>query len=644
MISNDEAVVSGALSSADDFAISASSTSVARKPSWYGKSWGRRPDIMTNTNTCSDIFMSNNGETIAVAIRDSSEGATRSILYSNNFGTSFASSATTKNWLSICGTTTGDAIWAIQGAIQFPSTPFPREIWRSNDRGATWTQQASPPDFTNADPRRMRVSGDGKFQLMSDRRLNSLGKIYKSSDYGGSWVSQNLTVARSTAFAVAVSASGRVQYVELSGTSEGLHADNGNGGLYRSLDYGATWFRVNTDNQIGYLSCDATGRVVALTNGFEVITSRNYGATWTASSNIGAVAVHVSPNGNLIWVGCVNQTTTTQLYYSDDYGQSFTVANTEPAGNYVYTDYTQIATNNDGTIVFGGAVANLNSCRQAPCEVATISAGSGMSVSISNEGFATISSLITDDFKLWSSGNMYVLSSAYLIFPWSTQPKIDLSLYNIKYEMDIHWDHSTTSVPYAFIELAINETNPASSFLPQGTINPAVTNWTNNANNGTGGIDEYNQSYTNRFYSGFSGTQALNGAGYRYKTIISGEISLARRLTAQAGTPTTDTITNSRIITNRFECDNFTEQNTGSGTWGINQPGFNETNQQHCRIHGTSIWDTSFGGAWDSNSGLGTSINQGVYQLYLRLHEGANFLTLRTRGAQVIYRIYRIKK
>ena len=248
-----------------------------------------------------------------------------------------------------------------------------------------------------------------------------------------------------------------------------------------------------------------------------------------------------------------------------------------------------------------------------------------------------------DDYSLWYSSNNYNTGTNTLIFNWDSQPKIDLTLYNIKYEVDIHWDYSTTSVPYGFLELGINNTNPASSFTNQSTIYSAVTNWTNNANNGVGGIDEYNQSYLNRFYSGFSGAQSLNTAGYRYKTIISGEISLAIRPTAQAGTTPTDTITNSRLIANRFQCDTFVEQNTGSSTWGINQVGFTDANQQHSRIHGTSFWDTSFGGAWDSNSGLGTSINQGVFQLYLRMHEGAT-LVLRTRSAQVVYRIYRVKK
>jgi hypothetical protein len=413
--------------SSDDYTITAAATNTARKPSWYGNTWSNDP-TMTIANTCADIFMSSNGKIIAVVQRDSGDAVVRPIIYSNNFSLFYNTGNTSKNWVSIAGTTTGDAIWAIQGRFAPNTSPYAREIWRSTDQGATWTQRPSPPDFTNADPRRIRVSADGKFQLISDPRTGSLGKIYKSSDYGNTWVSQNLTSLRSTAFALAISATGQVQYVEVSGTSEGLHANNNNGGVYRSTNYGANWAYVLSTDAVAYINCDATGRIVALTTGFEVMTSRDYGMTWKTITMAGAVAVSVSPNGNIIWVGCINQTSTTQLYYSDDYGLSFTVRNQVPGSSYVSTSYTSIATNNDGTIVAGGGAGYFNVCRQFLNEVVDLTQGTGISISSVSQGTYTIALLRSPASTFFTE--ITVTPNTNLAFPTT------MDLFKYDYEMD----------------------------------------------------------------------------------------------------------------------------------------------------------------------------------------------------------------
>jgi hypothetical protein len=271
--------------------------------------------------------------------------------------------------------------------------------------------------------------------LITDPRAGSLGKIYKSSDYGATWTSQNLTTATSTAFACAISATGQVQYVEVSGTSEGLHANNNNGGIYRSTTYGATWAYVYTVSidSIAFVSCDATGRIVAATTGFEVITSRDYGLTWRKITLNGATAVHVSPNGNFIWVGCVNQPTATQLYYSDDYGLSFSVRNQTPAATYVSTNWTSIATNNDGSIIAGGGQANFNACRQVSNEISFLTAGAGILMTDNNDGYYTISMLRTPAFTYFT--DISLTPNTNLTFP------TNMDLFRYDYEMDITlWD------------------------------------------------------------------------------------------------------------------------------------------------------------------------------------------------------------
>ena len=636
--------------SPDDYTITAVSAQRAAKPSWYGNTFYRNP-AMAIANTCADIFMSSNGKIIAVVQRESGNDIQRPILYSTDYSVIYNTGGTSKNWISIAGTSTGDAIWAIQGLKNTINSNWPREIWRSTDQGATWTQRPSPPDFTNAEPRRIRVSADGKFQLISDPRTGSLGKIYKSSDYGATWTSQNLTTLQSTAFAVAMSATGQVQYVEVSGTSEGLHANNNNGGVYRSTNYGATWAYVLSIEPVAYISCDATGRIVALTTNFEVMTSRDYGITWKTITMAGATSVSVSPNGNIIWVGCINQTSTTQLYFSDDYGLSFSVRNQAPAGSYISTSYISIATNNDGTIVAGGGSGYFNVCRQNALLVADIVAGTGMSITTAGEGFYTIATTVTNDYQSFASGSVYVpydgTTSNFIIDWLSSFGKIDLALYDIKYEIDIHWDantSTTTTWPYAFIEMGLNKVMSIDN-LNQGIIVQTATNWTNLINSGPFGANtEYNQSYAGRFYAGFSQTNNANGGGtppWRYKTLLSGALKYTYRTVSQAGI--TDFSPNGRLIQNHFTCDSFLQQNTGSNTWGIWYDGA-ANDAHHGRIHGSALWDTSQNGRWDANSGTNEALSQGIYRIVLRLHEGANFLTSRPRGAQLLYRIYRIRK
>jgi hypothetical protein len=374
----------------DDYTITAAATNTAQLPLWYGNTFYKRPD-MANANTCADIFMSSNGKIIAVVQRDSNDAVVRPILYSTNHSSIFNTGGISKNWISIAGTTMGDAIWAIQGRSAPNNSPYAREIWRSTDQGATWTQRPSPPDFNNADPRRIRVSADGKFQIITDPRTGSLGKIYKSSDYGETWVSQNITNAQSTAFTCAISATGQVQYVKISGTSGGVHANNNNGGIYRSTNYGATWAYINNTDPLYYIDCDATGRIVIASTNNGVITSRDYGLTWRSFTIALATAVSVSPNGNIIWVGCINQTSTTELYYSDDFGLSFTLRNQVPASSYVSTSYISIATNNDGTIVAGGGAGYFNVCRQNVNDVTDLAQGTGISISTDSQGTSTIS-------------------------------------------------------------------------------------------------------------------------------------------------------------------------------------------------------------------------------------------------------------
>jgi hypothetical protein len=648
-ISNDSQPSGGYLSAEYDYPITAS-TPVSQKPFWYGQNWSRVPGW--TTNTAADVYMSANGKIMAVATRGINLNQV-GIFYSTDYNLNYATAALTKNWRSIAGTTTGDAIWAIQGGTNENNVPWTREIWKSTNFGVSWTQQTSPPDFSNANPSRIRVSADGKYQLMNDGRTNGLGKLYRSTDYGVTWTSKNLTTVTGTVGSVCLSANGAIQYAEISGTSEGLLTNTGSGGIYRSEDYGVNFNRINTTDPIWNISCDATGRIVAATTNTGVITSRDYGQTWTTLTIAGATAVSVCPGGNIIWVGCINQGSAAQLYYSEDYGQTFVVANQNPQASYISTSYLTIATNHDGSIIVGGGNDNLNRFRLQPPEVYGIYAGTGISVSSPfGLGSYQISSTVTatNDYQLFANGSVYVPydgTTSNFFIDWSSFGKIDLVAYDIKYEIEIHWDANTSTTvgwPFAFIEMGLNKVMSIDT-LNQGIIMQTATNWTNLVNNGTwGSATEYNQSYAGRFYAGFSQTNNPVGGGnpaFRYKTLLSGHLNYNYRFTSQTGI--TDNSVSGRLIQNHFTCESFLQQNTGFNTWGIwFDTAANDA--QQIRIHGAALWDTSMAGNWTANSGTNEALSQGVYRIALRLHEGTNFVTLRPRGAQLVYRIYRVKK
>jgi hypothetical protein len=477
LISSDN--MGGHESSADDFAITAASANTARKPSWYGNVWLRRADAMVNTNTCFDVYMSANGKIIAFAHKDSNDDIQRPIVYSTDFGTSYSSGNVSKNWVSICGTTMGEDIYAIQGRSATNNSVWPREIWRSNSRGATWSQNPSPPDFANSRPTRIRCSGDGKYQLVNDTRTGALGKLYKSNDYGASWTSVNITAATSWVMDMAISATGQVQYLVISGTSQLTTADQGNGGIYRSLDFGATWAYIYTTgvNDILYhIDCDATGRIVVFSNVQGVFVSRNYGNTWSAQISIyGANNISISPNGNIIWVACIGAASSTaQLYYSDDYGHTFTARNQTPDGSYQSTAYQAIATNNDGTILVGGGQYNFNSCRQFPNEVAQIVAGIGITAT-GSEGSLTLTTGFTGVPHSTYFANINVSTTGFTALPTN----MNLQLYDYILDFSIVGLQSNTWIYLRFNDDSGGLISWDSSLIfnpvttTQGTINIA---------------------------------------------------------------------------------------------------------------------------------------------------------------------------
>ena len=222
---------------------------------------------------------------------------------------------------------------------------------------------------------------------------------------------------------------------------------------------------------------------------------------------------------------------------------------------------------------------------------------------------------------------------------WSSfAGNIDLTLFNIRYEIECNWNYSDSVYPPAFIHIAPNNITASdyqSDSNTSSTFVGGVTNWTNIMSGDTWGTtQEFNQSYRNRFMCGFAHQISGSLTEYRCRTILNGEMMLQTRPTGQSGI--TDPSPEERNIFNRFTCNNYTTQRV-SGNWHTyNVFNYNDIQNSHMRIDGTAI----FGAQSFWNEFLASGINR----IGLRLNDGFNVNDTRPRGAHYIYRIYRVRK
>jgi hypothetical protein len=373
----------------EDLIISATAVQLPRKSSFYGQSFVR---FVPTPRQFYDVYMSANGKYIYWANRATNGNADTIIStadYANNGY--FTESNVSKLWITICGTSAGDRVFAVGSS----------EIWANTTPYFVWTQQTTPPSFAGAMPVQMRCSGNGRYQLITDVRSGSQGAIYKSNDTGSTWTQQNITgslpvALTSRALGCAVNASGKTQFVVCDGTNNGANAENGAGGLYRSQDYGDTWVKVLgvPNGQHQRVSCDATGRYLGVVGSNSVYTSKDYGATWVSHGIFDSYSIYVSYTGDFMWMG--RNASSNNFYFSTDHGNTFTLGNTTPDGSYMGMPNDCIACNNDGSIVVAGSINSfyVNTCREFPNEVRQLISGAGISLTNNGNGSYTVNNTI----------------------------------------------------------------------------------------------------------------------------------------------------------------------------------------------------------------------------------------------------------
>ena len=201
-------------------------------------------------------------------------------------------------------------------------------LYRSTDNGENWT---SVKTFSNINTVNViKYLGDG-IVLAATAGNSSDGDVYRSTDSGLNWTRVSN-----------VSAHEAIENLEYLGDGIcifGAGYSNGDGYIYRSTDYGATWAKTDTSNSIwGNSKRAATfkylgngicmGSRMTNSNVFRLIRSTDYGATWSDIGQTTLLTDYSSSFPCIEYLGdgkvaVVATWTTSRVYISSDYGQTF---------------------------------------------------------------------------------------------------------------------------------------------------------------------------------------------------------------------------------------------------------------------------------------------------------------------------------
>ena len=622
-----------------------------RKPDYWASNWSVAD---TEVITHNDIYVSVDGKVICVA-------GNNSLRYSTNYGSTWANGvfgpfgAGNTNWTSVCGNSQGSRLFAFGRFTELGSgaqslllyTSVSNEV-TSVPAGVNWTRITSSAFSGLTTTPRLRCSGDGTYLLASSENETSAGvKVLRSSNGGATWEVKQIDSANTSlglSFGACMSRSGATQFIIWYSSAINFTTDFPNESrIYRSLDYGVTWLLVSNklNDDLGLsaawdkIECDATGRFVMATRRSiygsqfpRIARSEDYGATWLLTGGSGLQDIWVSGTGQF-FAGIVKPYQGgSSVIYSNDYGRSYGFA---PSGTgLVYSCFGGSA---DGSILVMAS--------------RTLDGGDGV-IRIARSGVInTYDRLFSMDFLLWYSGIINVNDGVYNCV-WPTTIKIDLTQFNIRYEIDINYNYlpSQATAP-SYIQMGLNAVTSTSHTPPGTNKTHSVTNWTNIVNNGAsnGTAEEYNQTYRNRFYCGYR-PPSTRTADYRNRQRLSGEISYNRRTTADPN-QSPDYSANSREIINRYTSDHILVTRTlayNNDEWYVYSNPSPDTNEQHQRLYGTSIWNASAGYLWTANEVAGTALSQGIYNIALYFQDIATPISTNFRPAEVVFRIYRVKK
>ncbi|MEO6761435.1 MAG: Ig-like domain-containing protein [Candidatus Saccharimonadales bacterium] len=220
------------------------------------------------------------------------------IYTSDDYGTTWTqrtSGLTSGSWFAISYAPAGNILYAGQ---------YNGDIYSSTNYGASWTDQTGSGHHAWVS---MSASNNGYYVAAIDG-----SNIFTSSSYGATWTQASV-------------GSQNWESVAYSANAGTIITGAGNGEVYVSNDYGQTWNdRFGTGNPPAYVSASSDGQKLATTQGQNLYTSTNGGATWTASTHTtpnGAASLTSSADGTRL----AESTNPYQVYTSYDSGANWTL-------------------------------------------------------------------------------------------------------------------------------------------------------------------------------------------------------------------------------------------------------------------------------------------------------------------------------
>ena len=195
----------------------------------------------------------------------------------------------------------------------------------SNDYGSTWKKI----NRTNYGPCNVKVSDSGQYQTYAEYS----GYIYVSNDWGESWkkavINNDDSSVEIALFynSPAMTSDGKTQFIcDMLGTNF-----TGNGCVYKSNDYGATWNNIKNIGE-GYWSCiecSSSGKYISAGKYYTgYATSDDFGSTWKYPTTSDTYYNFKFSSDDESRYQFYTRTTTLGYlanYYSTDYGLNYKV-------------------------------------------------------------------------------------------------------------------------------------------------------------------------------------------------------------------------------------------------------------------------------------------------------------------------------
>ena len=294
------------------------------------------------------------------------------------------------------------------------STVYNSVIYISSNYGESFSLASASSPSSNVNTRACAMSSSGQYITISIRAgSNDNAFHYSSSDYGSTWSETLITGYNFLSDSIAISASGQYQT-----------ATYRNGYVYMSNDYGSTWkanpslttttATTSTAIQFFSVSMSASGQyqtiatqLISGTTYPSIYYSTDYGVTWSSSSTPNCSLVAVSASGQF-QTAVPNVSGSIYTCNITNSTASSSPVNTDTSGNIICTSLTTTGTAGVTTgVVSATTVSASGTVSAATVSAGTVSAGyvnsSYLSVNNSTPNVGLSLGLSQGSYMMWNA-------------------------------------------------------------------------------------------------------------------------------------------------------------------------------------------------------------------------------------------------